>query len=81
MRATNTCAQESFLGIPNRGKQQRFTAMSIDQVEGGKIINRTIERYLAHEAADGPELAEGDAGGSTRRPASTGVLALWDYTA
>jgi predicted SnoaL-like aldol condensation-catalyzing enzyme len=38
VRATNTCAQESFLGIPSGGRQQTFTAMFIHQIAGGKII-------------------------------------------
>ena len=29
IRATNTCIQESFLGIPSRGRQQTFTATFI----------------------------------------------------
>ncbi|WP_437674479.1 ester cyclase [Sorangium sp. So ce131] len=38
VRATNTCAQESFLGIPSHGRPQRFTAMFIHQIADGKIV-------------------------------------------
>jgi predicted ester cyclase len=38
VRATNTCIQESFLGIPGRGRQQKFTAMFIHQIADGKIV-------------------------------------------
>ncbi len=38
MRATNTCIQESFLGIPSRGRQQTFTATFIHYITDGKII-------------------------------------------
>ncbi len=38
MRATNTCIQESFLGIPAHGRQQKFTATFIHQIVDGKIV-------------------------------------------
>ncbi|MEH1966863.1 ester cyclase [Nostoc sp.] len=38
VRATNTCIQESFLGIPGRGHQQIFTATFIHYIADGKII-------------------------------------------
>ncbi|MBE9103896.1 ester cyclase [Nostoc cf. edaphicum LEGE 07299] len=38
VRATNTCIQESFLGIPSRGRQQTFTATFIHYIADGKII-------------------------------------------
>ena len=38
IRATNTCIQESFLGIPSRGRQQTFTATFIHYIADGKII-------------------------------------------
>ncbi|MBW4636245.1 MAG: ester cyclase [Iphinoe sp. HA4291-MV1] len=38
VRATNTCIQESFLGIPGRGRKQTFTATFIHCIADGKII-------------------------------------------
>jgi hypothetical protein len=38
IRATNTCVQESFLGIPGRGRRQTFTAMFIHRIAEGKIF-------------------------------------------
>ncbi|MEH2013972.1 ester cyclase [Nostoc sp.] len=38
VRATNTCAQESFFGIPSYGREQTFTAMFIYWIVDGKII-------------------------------------------
>ena len=38
VRATNTCVQESFLGIPGRGRQQTFTATFIHCIVDGKIV-------------------------------------------
>ena len=38
VRATNTCVQESFFGIPGRGRQQTFTATFIHQIADGKIL-------------------------------------------
>ena len=38
VRATNTCIQESFLGIPSHGRQQTFTATFIHYIAEGKII-------------------------------------------
>jgi predicted ester cyclase len=37
VRATNTCSQESFLGIHAQGKRQTFTATFIHQIIDGKI--------------------------------------------
>jgi predicted ester cyclase len=37
VRATNTCLQDSFLGIPSHGKQQIFTATFIHQIAEGKV--------------------------------------------
>lgn len=37
VRATNTCTQESFFGIPARGRQQTFTATFIHRIVDGKI--------------------------------------------
>ena len=38
VRATNSCLQESFLGIPAQGQRQVFTAMFIHQIADGKIV-------------------------------------------
>jgi predicted ester cyclase len=38
VRATNTCLQDSFLGIPSHGKQQTFTATFIHQIAEGKVM-------------------------------------------
>ena len=38
VRLTNTCVQESFFGIPGRGRQQIFTAMFIHWIVDGKIV-------------------------------------------
>lgn len=38
VRATNTCTQESFLGVPANGKQQVFSAIFIHQIVDGKIV-------------------------------------------
>ena len=38
VRATNTCLQESFLGIPGRGRQQTFTATFIHWIADGKVL-------------------------------------------
>ncbi|MBO3461059.1 ester cyclase [Aetokthonos hydrillicola Thurmond2011] len=38
VRATNTCVQESFLGIPGGGQRQTFSAMFIHWIVDGKII-------------------------------------------
>ena len=38
VRATNTCVQDSFLGIPGGGRRQTFTAMFIHTIADGKII-------------------------------------------
>ena len=37
VRATNTCMQESFLGIPGRGRRQTFTATFVHRVVDGKM--------------------------------------------
>jgi predicted ester cyclase len=36
-RATNSCVQESFLGVPSHGKRQTFTATFIHRIADGKI--------------------------------------------
>jgi predicted ester cyclase len=38
VRATNTCLQESFLGIPAHGQPQTFTAMFIHRIVNGKVV-------------------------------------------
>lgn len=38
VRATNTCVQESFFGIPGHGQRQTFTATFIHSIADGKII-------------------------------------------
>ncbi|WP_437896010.1 ester cyclase [Sorangium sp. So ce124] len=38
VRAKNTCAQASFLGIPSHGRRQTFTAMFIHHIVEGKIV-------------------------------------------
>lgn len=38
VRATNTCVQESFLGLPGRGLRQTFTAMFIHRIADGMIL-------------------------------------------
>lgn len=38
VRATNTCVQESFFGIPGRGIKQTFAAIFIHSIVDGKII-------------------------------------------
>jgi hypothetical protein len=38
VRLTNTCVQESFFGIPGRGRRQIFTAMFIHWIVDGKIV-------------------------------------------
>jgi len=37
LRATNSCVQESFLGIPGWGKRQTFSATFIHRIEDGRI--------------------------------------------
>jgi hypothetical protein len=37
VRATNTCVQDSYLGIPAHGRCQVFTATFIHQFVGGRI--------------------------------------------
>jgi predicted SnoaL-like aldol condensation-catalyzing enzyme len=37
VRATNACIQESFFGIPGRGRRQIFSAIFIHQIVDGKI--------------------------------------------
>jgi ketosteroid isomerase-like protein len=38
VRATNTCLQDSFFGVPAHGRRQRFTATFIHQIADGKIV-------------------------------------------
>jgi predicted SnoaL-like aldol condensation-catalyzing enzyme len=38
LRATNTCVQESFLGVLARGRRQTFTATFIHRIVDGKIL-------------------------------------------
>jgi predicted SnoaL-like aldol condensation-catalyzing enzyme len=38
VRATNTCLQESFLGIPGRGHRQVFSATFIFRVADGQVL-------------------------------------------
>ena len=38
VRATNTCVQDSFLGIPGGGRRQTFTAMFIHKIADGQIM-------------------------------------------
>lgn len=38
VRATNTCVQDSFFGIPGHGRRQTFTAIFIHWIADGKII-------------------------------------------
>jgi predicted ester cyclase len=38
LRATNSCMQETFLGIPGRGVRQTFTATFILRIENGKVL-------------------------------------------
>ena len=38
VRATNTCQQDNFLGVPSQGRQQKFTAMFIHQIADEKIV-------------------------------------------
>ena len=37
VRATNSCAQDSFFGIDGRGRQQTFTATFIHRIAGGQV--------------------------------------------
>ena len=37
VRAANTCVQESFFGVPGRGVVQKFSAMFIHKISGGRI--------------------------------------------
>lgn len=38
VRATNTCMQDSFFGIPGRGRQQVFTATFIFHIVDGMVL-------------------------------------------
>ena len=38
VRATNTCVQESFFGIPGRGIRQVFTATFILRIADGEVL-------------------------------------------
>ena len=37
VRATNTCVQESFFGVPGRGIKQTFSAIFIHSIVDGKL--------------------------------------------
>jgi predicted SnoaL-like aldol condensation-catalyzing enzyme len=37
VRATNTCTQDSFFGVPSAGRQQVFTAMFMHRIQDGLI--------------------------------------------
>jgi ketosteroid isomerase-like protein len=37
VRATNVCTQDSFLGVPSYGQQQKFSATFIHHIVNGKI--------------------------------------------
>lgn len=37
VRATNHCTQESFFGVPGRGRQQVFSAMFMFRIVDGKV--------------------------------------------
>ncbi len=37
VRATNSCVQESFLGLPGQGRRQTLTAMFMHRIADGKI--------------------------------------------
>jgi SnoaL-like domain len=37
IRATNSCVQDSFLGLPGRGRRQNFTATFIFRVVDGQV--------------------------------------------
>jgi predicted ester cyclase len=38
VRATNSCVQDSFLGVPARGKRQTCSATFVHRIGGGKIL-------------------------------------------
>jgi predicted ester cyclase len=38
VRATNTCIQDSFLGVPGCGRRQTFTATFIHRIVDGKVL-------------------------------------------
>lgn len=38
VRATNTCTQDSFFGVPAHGRPQVFSAIFIFQIEAGKVV-------------------------------------------
>jgi hypothetical protein len=38
VRATNTCLQESFLGVPSRGRWQTFTATFVFRIRDGMVL-------------------------------------------
>ena len=38
VRATNRCVQESFFGIPGRGRSQTFSATFIHRIVDGKVL-------------------------------------------
>ena len=63
VRATNTCVQEKFLGLPGRGVRQTFTAMFIHRITGGKILETwrnadDLGRVLQLGARIGPGVLE-----------------------
>lgn len=38
VRATNSCLQETFFGVPGNGRRQTFTAMFMHRIAGGTIV-------------------------------------------
>jgi hypothetical protein len=38
IRATNTCEQDSFHGIPAKGQRQTFSAMFMHQIVDGQVV-------------------------------------------
>lgn len=38
LRAANACVQESFFGLPGRGVVQRFSAVFILRIAGGRVV-------------------------------------------
>jgi predicted ester cyclase len=38
VRATNSCLQDNFLGVPAHGRRQTFTATFIFHIENGKVV-------------------------------------------
>ncbi len=66
IRATNTCYQDSFFGIPSHGRVQRFSAIFIHRIAEGKIaetwrnaddLGRLLQLGMRIKAANaGPDL-------------------------